>query len=118
MEEIMEKKTELIKNVEHAAVFPLKEQIEYEDGKVVSLTLASKPGVGITLFAFDAGESISTHAAGGDAMVLVLEGSVEITVGGVLHTLSEGDSIVMPCRVPHSLKSLTRYKMLLTVVFP
>ena len=109
---------ELIKNIEHAAVLPLKEQIEYEEGKVVSLTLASKPQVGITLFAFDAGESISTHAAGGDAMVLDLEGDVEITVGGVPHILHEGDSIVMPCGVPHALKAISRYKMLLTVVFP
>lgn len=109
---------ELIKNIAHAEVLPLKDQIDYEDGKVASLTLASKPGVGITLFAFDAGESIATHAAGGDAFVYVLEGSVEITVGGVLHKLSEGDSIVMPCGVPHSLKAITRYKMLLTVVFP
>ena len=108
----------LIKNVEKSTVLPLKDLIEYEDGKVASLSLASKPGVGITLMAFDADESISTHAAGGDAMVYVLEGSVEITVGGVLHTLKEGDTIVMPCGVPHSLKSLTKYKMLLVVVFP
>lgn len=109
---------ELIKNIEKSTVLPLKELIQVEDGQVSSLTLASKPGVGVTLLAFDAGESISTHAAGGDAMVLVLEGDVEITVGGVLHTLHEGDTIVMPCGVPHALKSLSRYKMLLTVVYP
>lgn len=109
---------ELIKNIEKSTVLPLKELIQYEDGQVSSLTLASKPGVGVTLLAFDAGEAISTHAAGGDAMVVVLEGDVEITVGGVLHTLHEGDTIVMPCGIPHALKSLTRYKMLLTVVYP
>lgn len=54
---------ELIKNLPHAQPFALKEQVQYEDGKVVSLTLAQKPGVGMTLFAFDAGEAISTHAA-------------------------------------------------------
>lgn len=109
---------ELIKNIEQAKALPLKEQIEYEEGKVASLTLASHPCVGITLFAFDAGESISTHAAGGDAMVVVLEGSVEITIDSVLHTLHEGDTIVMPCGIPHALKALSRYKMLLTVVYP
>ena len=108
---------ELIKNIEKAAVLPLKDLIDYEDGKVASLSLASRPGVGITLMAFDEGESISSHAAPGDAMVVVLEGSVEITVGGVLHTLHEGDTIVMPCGVPHALKSLSRYKMMLVVVF-
>ena len=109
---------ELIKNMEHAKVFNLKEYLEYETGKVSSLTLASKPGVGLTLFAFDEGESIATHAAGGDAMVVVLDGSVEITINGVIHTLHEGETIVMPCGVPHSLKAITKFKMLLTVVFP
>ena len=46
---------ELIKNLPHAQPFALKEQVQYEDGKVVSLTMAQKPGVGMTLFAFDAG---------------------------------------------------------------
>lgn len=109
---------ELIKNMEHAKVLALKDQIEYEDGKVSSVTLAKQPGVGITLLAFDADESISSHAAGGDAFVYALEGDVEITVGGVLHVLHEGDSIVMPCGIPHSLHALSRYKMLLVVVFP
>ena len=46
----------LIKNVPHAQPFALKGQVEYEGGKVVSLTLAQQPGAGITLFAFDAGD--------------------------------------------------------------
>ena len=41
----------LIKNVPHAQPFALKGQVEYEGGKVVSLTLAQQPGAGITLFA-------------------------------------------------------------------
>ena len=64
----------LIKNVPHAQPFALKGQVEYEGGKVVSLSLAQQPGAGITLFAFDAGEAISTHAAPGDAMATILEG--------------------------------------------
>ena len=51
-------------------------------------------------------------------MVVVLDGSVEITIGGALYTLHEGETIVMPCGVPHSLKAITKFKMLLTVVFP
>ena len=78
---------ELIKNLPHAQPFALKEQVQYEDGKVVSLTLAQKPGVGMTLFAFDAGEAISTHAA-----------------------------IIMPAGIPHAVKALTRFKMYLVVV--
>ena len=54
---------QLIKNLDRAQPLPLKEQVAYEKGKVVSLTLTQRPGVGMTLFAFDAGEGISTHAA-------------------------------------------------------
>ena len=77
----------LIKNVPHAQPFALSQQVDYQPGKVVSLTLAQQPGVGITLFAFDAGEAISTHAAGGDAMATVLEGKVDavLLTGGVVH---------------------------------
>ena len=47
---------QLIKNLDRAQPLPLKEQVAYEKGKVVSLTLTQRPGVGMTLFAFDAGE--------------------------------------------------------------
>ncbi len=109
---------DLIKNIEKSKVFALKDLIDYEDNKVASLTLANKAGVGITLMAFDAGEAINTHSAGGDAMVVILEGDVEITIDGILHILHEGETVVMPANIPHGLKSITRFKMLLTVVFP
>ena len=105
----------MIKNLPHAQPFALKEQVQYEDGKVVSLTMAQKPGVGMTLFAFDAGEAISTHAAPGDAMATILEGAAEITIDGTPHTLNGGEAIIMPAGIPHAVKALT-FKMYLVVV--
>lgn len=107
---------ELIKNLPQDQPFALKEQVQYEDGKVVSLTLAQKPGVGMTIFAFDAGEAISTHAAPGDAMATILEGTAQITIDGVPHTLSEGEAVIMPAGIPHAVKAVTRFKMYLVVV--
>ncbi len=106
----------LIKNIEHAVPVELKNIIDYETGKVASMTLAQQPGAGITVMAFDKGESIASHAAPGDAMVQVLDGEAEITVGGIPHNVSAGQIIVMPKNVSHSLKATTRFKMLLTVV--
>lgn len=108
----------LIKNLAHAQPFDVKEQVSYEKGKVVSLTLAQRPGVGLTLFAFDAGEGVSTHAAPGDAMAFVLEGQTEITIDGVIHNVESGSAIVMPAGIPHAVKAITPFKMLLTVVKP
>jgi len=111
---VMEEK--LIKNVEHSTPLVLKDLVEYEGGKVASMTLSQQPGVGITVMAFDKDESISTHAAPGDAMVQILDGKAEITVGGKPHILEAGQIIVMPKNVPHSLKAVERFKMILTVV--
>ncbi len=106
----------LIKNLEHAQPLVLKDQVSYETGKVVSLTLAQQPGVGMTLFAFDAGEGVSTHAAPGDAMAYILEGEAQITIDGMPHQVSAGGVIIMPAGIPHAVKAVTPFKMLLTVV--
>ena len=108
---------ELIKNVEKATPFSVTDLVQYESGKVVSLTLAQQPTSGMTLFAFDAGEGISTHAAGGDAMVIVLEGTGRFTVDGVEYLVSEGQSIIMPKDIPHAVYGQERFKMLLLVSF-
>lgn len=106
----------LIKNLEHAQPLVLSDQVNYEQGKVVSLTLAQQPGVGMTLFAFDAGEGISTHAAPGDAMAYILEGEAQITIDGAVHQVTAGGVIIMPSGIPHAVKAVTPFKMLLTVV--
>ena len=106
----------LVKNLEQEKVLTLQDQVSYEEGKVVSLTLAQRPGVAATLFAFDAGEGISSHAAPGDAIATILDGTAEITLNGTPHTLHAGECIVMPAGVPHAVKAVTRFKMYLVVV--
>ena len=70
-----------IKNINKAEVMALKEQVEYQDGQVVSKTLAQNEHVSVTLFSFDKGEEIGTHESGGDAFVTCLDG-----VGTVSYT--------------------------------
>ncbi len=106
----------LIKNLPHEVPFNIKDEVQYEEGKVVSLTLAQESGVGMTLFAFDEGEGVSTHAAPGDAFVNILEGKALITIDGKENEVSEGEGIIMPAKIPHAVKAVTKFKMLLTVV--
>ena len=106
----------LIKNVDHAVPFNLGNLVEYSKGKVASLTLSQKPGVGITIFAFDEGEGVNTHCAPGDALAFVLEGEAAITIDGALFQAKAGEGVVMPSGIPHAVKAVTRVKMLLTVV--
>lgn len=108
----------ILKNIEFAAVLPFVEQTDYLPGQVVSKTLAQNSGVSLTLFAFDQGEEISTHSSEGDALVLVLDGTGEITIDGEKFILQKGDSIVMPSGRPHSVYAPERFKMFLVVLFP
>ena len=106
-----------MKNIAKAEVLRLADQVEYQDGQIVSKTLAQNDAVSLTLFAFEKGEEISTHAAGGDAMVTVLEGTGRFTIDDKPHVLTEGQSIIMPVNIPHAVYGEERFKMLLTVVF-
>lgn len=108
---------ETMKNIAKAEVLTLKEQIAYQEGQVVSKTLAQNNAVSVTLFSFDKNEEISTHAAGGDAFVTCLDGVGEITIDGKKYTLHAGESIVMPARHPHAVFGKEQFKMLLVVVF-
>lgn len=108
---------ERMKNIDKAEVLVLKEQVNYQDGQVVSKTLAQNDYVSITLFAFDKDEKISTHESGGDAMVTCLDGVGRITIDGKEYELHEGESIVMPAKHPHAVYGKERFKMLLVVVF-
>ena len=107
----------MYKNIEKQKVLQLKDLVEYQDGQVVSRTLVQNDYVSMTLVSFDKDEEISTHAAGGDAMVTVLEGTGRFTIDGVPHILQAGETIVMPARHPHAVFGQKRFKMLLTVVF-
>ena len=107
-----------ITNIEHEKVQKLTDLVSAEKGQVVSKTLAQNKAVSITVFAFSKGEEIATHDSTGDAMVSVLEGVGEFTVGGVKHTVKAGETLVMPASVPHSVYAPENFKWLLTVVFP
>ncbi|VBB08354.1 Hypothetical protein LUCI_3626 [Lucifera butyrica] len=110
----MDKK--FIKNIDFAKVVNLAGLVDYQAGRVVSLTLVQNDALSLTLFAFGRGEGVSTHSAPGDALVYLLDGQAEITVGGQKVTAKTGETVVMPANVPHGLDAVENFKMLLVVV--
>jgi len=94
----------------------LKDQVPYTPGAVVSKTLVDKQAGTLTLFAFDAGQGLSEHTAPYDAVVQILDGEAEITVGGKSMTVGEGQLLVMPANVPHALRAVKPYKMMLIMI--
>lgn len=106
-----------IKNIDFATVLEMESLVDYQEGRVISRTLAQGRAMSVTLFAFARGEEISTHSSSGDAMVYLLDGQAEVVVGQEKFVLKKGQTIVMPANVPHGLTAIEKFKMLLVVVF-
>jgi quercetin dioxygenase-like cupin family protein len=83
---------------------------------VVSKTLKESRAGTMTLFAFDAGQGLSEHMAPFDAVVQVIEGEGFFIIGGEEHDLNAGQMIIMPANVPHAVRAVKRFKMLLTML--
>lgn len=107
----------MYKNIKKQEKLCLKDLVEYKEGQIVSKTLVQNQLVSMTLFSFDKGEEISTHAAGGDAMVTVLEGTGRFTVGGKVFILNAGETLIMPKDIPHAVFGEEKFKMQLVVSF-
>ena len=94
----------------------LERELAYQPGAIVSRTIAKTKGGSVTLFAFDAGQELSEHTAPFDAFVQVLDGSVELTIGGVKVVTRAGETTRMPAGVPHAVRAPEPFKMILTMV--
>ena len=83
---------------------------------IASRVLAKTEGGSVTLFAFDAGESLSEHTAPFDALVLVLEGALSLTIGGRRVDAVPGTIVRMPASVPHAVDAAEPSRMLLIML--
>lgn len=101
---------------EKAKVFSFNNSIEYSDGGIVSKTVLKKQTGNISLFSFDKGEALSEHTAPFDAMIQVVDGKGEITIGGNPYIVEAGESIIMPANISHSVKAVEKFKMVLTMI--
>lgn len=90
--------------------------VEYAADSIVSKTILDKPPGTITLFAFDGGQKLSEHTAPYDAVVQVIDGSTQLTIGGKDVKVSAGEIIIMPANVPHAVAAEEKFKMLLTMI--
>lgn len=90
--------------------------VDVQAGAVVSREIVRAEQGTVTAFAFDAGQGLSEHTAPFDAMVIALEGEVEVTIAGIAHRVAAGELIIMPAGKPHALLAVRPFKMLLVMI--
>lgn len=90
--------------------------VNYLEDAVVSKILIKKEAGNVTLFAFDKGQGLSEHTAPFDALVLVIDGEADIILDGKSNITKTGEMIIMPANIPHALKAVEKFKMMLTMI--
>jgi quercetin dioxygenase-like cupin family protein len=101
---------------EKGKAFSFNDSVDYSEGGIVSKTVLKKETGNISLFSFDKGEALSEHTAPFDAMIQVVDGKGEIIIGGKSNLLETGQTIIMPANIPHAVKAVEKFKMVLTMI--
>jgi quercetin dioxygenase-like cupin family protein len=103
-------------NAPKSEILDIASLAEYQTGAIVSRQITKEEAGNVTLFAFDAGQELSEHAASYDALVHILDGEAEIRISGKPYVLKAGQAIIMPANDPHAVKAIKKFKMLLTMI--
>jgi quercetin dioxygenase-like cupin family protein len=96
--------------------FSLEDSVAYQPEAIVSKTILKTGSGSVTLFAFAAGESLSEHTTSQNALVVVTDGAVDITISGEKYSVQKGEMIALPAGEPHALKAVTDFKMILIML--
>jgi quercetin dioxygenase-like cupin family protein len=99
-----------------AEKFELAGAVEYAGASVVSKTVVKKDTGNVSLFAFDKDQGLSEHSAPFDAMVNVIDGTADIIIDKKSNILNAGESIIMPANIPHAVKAVEKFKMMLVMI--
>lgn len=94
----------------------LKSMVDYQEGSVVSRTIVNKKTGTITLFAFDEGEALSEHTTPYEALLYIIDGRAQVNIENESLKLNAGEIIVLPVGKKHSVKAITKFKMLLSMI--
>lgn len=99
-----------------AEALPLQTLVRPTEQGIASRILAKASGGNVTLFAFDAGQGLTEHTSPFDALVMVLEGALTLTIGGAPVLATPGTIVRMPAGVPHGLDASEPTRMLLVML--
>jgi len=99
-----------------AEALSLQSLVAHTEQGIASRILAKNGGGNLTLFAFDTGQGLTEHTSPFDALVMVLDGSLTLTIGGIPVRATPGTVVRMPAGIPHALDAPEMCRMLLVML--
>jgi quercetin dioxygenase-like cupin family protein len=99
-----------------AQALPLSTLITPTPDGIASRILAKTSGGNLTLFAFDSGQALTEHTSPYEAVVIVLDGTCTLTIGGTPIRAAAGTIVRMPADVPHAVEAVGASRFLLVML--
>jgi quercetin dioxygenase-like cupin family protein len=99
-------------------IISLTKETQFAPNGIVSRTILRSPTNRVVLFGFAEGQELTEHTSTQHALVQVLSGECEFSLSGKPHHLKAGDFLHMPPGLPHAVKALGQFSMLLTLFKP
>jgi quercetin dioxygenase-like cupin family protein len=94
----------------------LADSVQISPAGIVSRTIVQTPELRVVLFAFDAGQELTSHTSRRRALVQVLSGACDVFFGGAWHHLESGTLLHLPPGHPHAVRATAGpFTMLLTL---
>ncbi len=98
-----------------AKILSLAAETTFAPNGIVSRTLLRTPNNRMVLFGFSEGQELTEHTSTQSAVIQILTGQAELSLAGKLQVVKAGDLIYLPPHLPHALKAITPFSMLLTL---
>lgn len=99
-------------------VISLGAETQFAPQGIVSRTLLRTATTRVVLFGFAEGQELTEHTSTQQAVVQILSGTCEFTLGDQTHALQAGDLVYMPPNLTHAVKATRQFSMLLTLSRP
>ena len=99
-------------------IISLAQETQFAPNGIVSRTLLRTPAARVVLFGFAEGQELTEHTSTQHALIQVLSGECEFSVGGKPRALKAGDFLHLPPNLPHAVKATSQFAMLLTLLKP
>lgn len=93
----------------------LESMIEFAKDGIVSKTLVKTSSREISLFCMSAGQTISTHISSFPAVIHVIQGQGNISLGNKVYQAKPNAWFYMPAQLPHSIEATGNIVFLLVL---
>ena len=99
-------------------VVSLAEETKFAPNGIVSRTLLRTDTTRVVLFGFAEGQELTEHTSTQQAVIQILSGECEFSLGGQPRLVKAGDLLYMPPNLRHAVKATKSFSMLLTLTKP